>query len=150
MAVVAAATGFVGRPTLSSDELEAVCGMARLCSDQGRCQEALAIYRLLLKRTKELPFVRLGLARVYFQSADFARAEKEYRAVLQSDPLSPVALYNLGCLLQVAGRTDEALECLRRFQRCYGNLLPELSRQAGDIIPDFAIGQNRQDARRGR
>lgn len=41
-------------------------------------------------------------------------AEKKYREALDRRPDDPSALYNLGTLLRVAGRKDEALQVLRK------------------------------------
>jgi tetratricopeptide (TPR) repeat protein len=41
-------------------------------------------------------------------------AEKKYREALDRRPDDPSALYNLGTLLRVSGRREEALQALRR------------------------------------
>lgn len=41
-------------------------------------------------------------------------AEQKYREALSRRPDDPTALYNLGTLLRVSGRKDEALACLRK------------------------------------
>lgn len=50
---------------------------------------------------------------LYLQG-EIEAAEAKYRAALDRRPDDPSALYNLGTLLRVAGRKDEALSTLRK------------------------------------
>jgi Flp pilus assembly protein TadD len=45
---------------------------------------------------------------------ELAEAEKRYRKALDKRPDDPSALYNLGTLLRVTGRDEEATSALRR------------------------------------
>jgi tetratricopeptide (TPR) repeat protein len=56
--------------------------------------------------------VREGLAA--YLDGEITTAEERYREALSRRPDDPAALYNLGTLLRVTGRTDEAVTTLRR------------------------------------
>jgi tetratricopeptide (TPR) repeat protein len=56
--------------------------------------------------------VQQGLA--LYLDGEVDAAEAKYREALNRRPDDPTALYNLGTLLRVAGRRDEALVTLRR------------------------------------
>ena len=49
-----------------------------------------------------------------YLDGDLAVAERKYREALDRRPDDPSALYNLGTLLRVSGRKDEAREILRK------------------------------------
>ncbi len=49
-----------------------------------------------------------------YLDGELEEAEKRYRAALRKRPDDPTALYNLGTLLRVQGRADEALRTLRQ------------------------------------
>lgn len=56
--------------------------------------------------------VQEGLA--LYLDGELDEAEAKYREALDKRPDDPTALYNLGTLLRVSGRRDEALATLRR------------------------------------
>ena len=56
--------------------------------------------------------VQEGLAK--YLDGEVEEAEALYRRALERRPDDPAALYNLGTLLRVSGRRDEALELLRK------------------------------------
>lgn len=49
-----------------------------------------------------------------YLEGELETAERHYREALELRPEDPAALYNLGTLLRVSGRSDEALTVLRR------------------------------------
>jgi len=53
------------------------------------------------------------LARVYYLAGSLERAKKELEGILARDPNSPSANNNLGVVLVVLGKTDEALSAFR-------------------------------------
>jgi predicted Zn-dependent protease len=58
--------------------------------------------------------VRLLLARAYFHSAQLRRAEAEFRAVTELDPVEDYAWFGLGRSIERQSRADgEALACFR-------------------------------------
>lgn len=72
--------------------------------------------RLLEPFAEEQPrsvSVRLLLARAYYHSAQLRRAEAEFRAVTELDPVEDYAWFGLGRALQRQSRPAEALPCLR-------------------------------------
>ena len=56
--------------------------------------------------------VQEGLA--LYLDGELEQAEAKYREALKKRPDDPTALYNLGTLLRVTGRKEEALQTLRR------------------------------------
>jgi tetratricopeptide (TPR) repeat protein len=57
--------------------------------------------------------VRLLLARAYYHSAQLRRAEAEFRAVAELDPVEDYAIFGLGRALERQSRHAEALPCFR-------------------------------------
>ncbi len=57
--------------------------------------------------------VRLLLARAYFHSAQLRRAEAEFRAVTELDPVEDYAWFGLGRALERQSKQAEALPCFR-------------------------------------
>jgi Tfp pilus assembly protein PilF len=57
--------------------------------------------------------VRMLLARAYYHSAQLRRAESEFRAVAELDPVEDYALFALGRVLERQSRPDEALPYFR-------------------------------------
>ncbi len=57
--------------------------------------------------------VRLLLARAYFHSARLRRAEAEFRAVTELDPVEDYAWFGLGRTLERQSRPAEAAPCFR-------------------------------------
>jgi tetratricopeptide (TPR) repeat protein len=57
--------------------------------------------------------VRLLLARAYYHSAQLRRAEAEFRAVTELDPVEDYAWFGLGRALERQSRHAEAAPCFR-------------------------------------
>lgn len=57
--------------------------------------------------------VRLLLARAYYHSAQLRKAEVEFRAVTELDPVEDYAWFGLGRSLERQSRRDEAGTCFR-------------------------------------
>ena len=57
--------------------------------------------------------VRLLLARAYYHSAQLRRAEAEFRAVTELDPVEDYAWFGLGRALERQSRPAEAAPCFR-------------------------------------
>ena len=57
--------------------------------------------------------VRLLLARAYYHSAQLRKAEAEFRAVTELDPVEDYAWFGLGRSLERQSRRDEAGTCFR-------------------------------------
>jgi len=57
--------------------------------------------------------VRLLLARAYYHSAQLRKAEAEFRAVTELDPVEDYAWFALGRTLERLSRRDEAGTCFR-------------------------------------
>jgi len=61
-----------------------------------------------------------------YMNGDIDAAEEKYREALKMKPGDTSALYNLGILLRVTGRRDEALRCLE--QAAEGGAHPDAAR----------------------
>jgi len=55
------------------------------------------------------------LGNTHGQSGDHERAARCFAEALKLRPQTPEIVRNLGATLQILGRTDEAIECYRRF-----------------------------------
>jgi tetratricopeptide (TPR) repeat protein len=137
-AMVAAGVGALHRRPLPPADMEAGCGMAGLLSQRGDYDAAIREYSALMKRTKDAPYVRLGLAGAYMGKGELAKAEEQYRLLLAADPDSPVVLFDLGHCLMLQKRRPAALDPLGRFLALYSNSLPDLSRRAETMMRDAA------------
>jgi predicted Zn-dependent protease len=79
-------------------------------------RDYLTAARLLEPLVAEQPrnvSVRLLLARAYFHSARLRRAEEEFRAVTELDPVEDYAWFGLGRSLERQRADGQALACFR-------------------------------------
>lgn len=131
------------------DEVDALFGRAAsLCPDGPALNAAYGRWLVSRNRWRDAEFrfskciasgggtasvwTNLGVARQ--EIGDQARAEAAYRRALSIEPESADALYNLGCLLHLDGKTPEAVASFQaaltadpyhgeaRFAACMGNL----------------------------
>lgn len=91
---------------------------ARILFEQGKFEEASAIYKELVSKTKETQIksiLQYNLATTLLKMEDFPSAISIFYEGLNSIPpqLKPRLLYNLSHALFKAGRRDEALSVLR-------------------------------------
>jgi tetratricopeptide (TPR) repeat protein len=63
---------------------------------------------------------RVAEGKDFYMSGDVEAAEEKYREALAMKPGDPSALFNLGILLRVTGRRDEAIECLEKAANTKG------------------------------
>lgn len=71
-------------------------------------------------------FVSLALGSAYFRTAQWAEAEREYKAAIAADPRSGEAFNNLAVLYLQTGRPKEADEALRAAEKAGFKVHPEL------------------------
>ncbi|HSZ40202.1 MAG TPA: tetratricopeptide repeat protein [Trebonia sp.] len=86
---------------------------ARISFDTGDPAEAARLLAPLAETEPRNVSVRLLLARAYFHSAQLRRAEEEFRAVTELDPVEDYAWFGLGRTLQRQSRHADALPCFR-------------------------------------
>jgi predicted Zn-dependent protease len=81
--------------------------------------------------------VRLLLARAYYHSAQLRRAEAEFRAVTELDPVEDYAWFGLGRALERQSRPAEAAPCFRiaAAMRPDPEYLDAMTRAAAKCIP---------------
>jgi tetratricopeptide (TPR) repeat protein len=80
----------------------------------GRQREALTNYRKALSlRPDHVPSL-YGLARIHSVHRDYAKALEALQSVARLRPLDPDAFYDIACILSRQGRTDQAVEYLRK------------------------------------
>jgi len=112
--------------------------MAVIFQDQGRVEEAEAIYRAILDRNPGYAPAWSNLASVQEKRGQADAAEKSYRRALEVDRDNPWAASQFGYFYFRAGKLDEARalfeESLRRNPRCsnawFG--LAEIAEKRGD------------------
>jgi hypothetical protein len=130
LAVVAVTVALIARRTLPAPTVEALAGLARQEYANGNYDQAISIYQKLWKGTRGAQTVELLMGNTYFAKGDFPTAEKCYRGVLQKNPQSPIALYNLGLALFRQNRMDEATACYEEVIVKFGALHPGLANRA--------------------
>jgi predicted Zn-dependent protease len=86
---------------------------ARIFLDMGDPAQAARLLEPLAAAEPRNVAVRLLLARAYLHSAQLRRAEAEFRAVTEVDPVEDYAWFALGRTLQRLRRPAEALPCFR-------------------------------------
>lgn len=86
---------------------------ARAVFLQGRFEDAIGIYRALLRKHADNARVHYGLAKLLGRTGRQAEAIEHFVVAVRLDPANPVAHYDLGVALDKAGRRSEALECYR-------------------------------------
>lgn len=110
-----------GRPLLPDLPLTAVVAAEGLALVLGGPLQFLLV-NLGVKAFIEVELIHESAERVaegidYFQRGEVELAEAKYREALRMNPDDTAAFYNLGILLRVTGRRDEAIECLERAAR---------------------------------
>jgi tetratricopeptide (TPR) repeat protein len=81
-------------------------------ADEGKYDQAIEKYNLLLKKNPNFPSAHFGLGVVYWRKADYRAAEPELRLALREDPNHPMANYYLADTLLKTGRPAEAVPLL--------------------------------------
>ncbi len=94
----------------------------------GRPQEAQTRYEEAIQINPTHEASRDSLARLYLAQNNPAAAEAQYLEITRYNPASASAWYALACLAAPAGRTDEALDFLKKALEA-GSVDPELIRQ---------------------
>ncbi len=88
--------------------------LAQYFTNRHNLPRAKAEYLAAIKLAPDLPDLHLGLGGVCFSNGDYADAEKEFLKVLQLDPGSALAAYQLGDTYIQMQRWEEAIDPLRR------------------------------------
>jgi len=86
---------------------------ARIFLDMGDPARAARLLEPVAAAEPRHVAVRLLLARAYFHSAQLSRAEAEFRAITELDPVEDYAWFALGRTLQRQNRPAEALAPFR-------------------------------------
>ena len=81
-------------------------------ADEGKYDQAIEKYTLLLKKNPNFPGAHFGLGVVYWRNADYRAAEPELRLALREDPNHPMANYYLADTLLKTDRAAEAVPLL--------------------------------------
>ena len=130
LAVVAVTAILLARKTLPASSAQALAGLARQQVAEGDYDIAISNYLKLREGTRGAAAVELLMGNTYFGKRDFAAAETCYRNVIQQDPGSATALYNLGLALFKQDRLNEAAACYEELLRKHGALHPGLANRA--------------------
>jgi tetratricopeptide (TPR) repeat protein len=80
----------------------------------GDLDEASQAYNQALAADGALVKAHLGLARIAFRREDYKRSENAVRQALALDPLNPISYWELGRVLRVEGKSDEAARALEQ------------------------------------
>lgn len=127
----------------STAERDAGLALADLYARHGRAADAAAWTRAALDDPHATAYAQLRAAAALYHAADYAGAEKLYRALLASAGESPLTLYNLACARLRQGDRFSAAKLFERVSERYGDVLPGLAESARRLAADArGAGQN--------
>jgi tetratricopeptide (TPR) repeat protein len=112
------------------DHVSALGGLGAIFMRRGRAVEASGYLETAARLAPKDPIPRLLLGWAWRTRGDLDKAEAALRRALAIDPLCHGARINLAIVLQDRGRTDEAVDMLRRL----------LDREPGYALADSALG----------
>ncbi len=96
-------------PNPSHHELEELFGQACTLHETGRLDEALEVYRLLLRRIPGSPLLHFNCGLALFETGDFPEAEVQYQQAVHANPQDPDIHYNRGLNFRRLGNIQEAI-----------------------------------------
>lgn len=97
----------------SPTELRQLQGGSQAVAD-GRLDDALAQFQVILQTNPKLPEAFIGIGDVRFAQGRYSEAEPNYRRAAALDPENFNAQFGLGRSLQVLGRNTEAITAYHR------------------------------------
>lgn len=80
----------------------------------GRVDDAVRVYRQVIKQMPELPEAHVYLGIAQFDKREFEQSEASYRKALGFRDEFPIAWNNLGNTLRMLGEVDEAESCFEK------------------------------------
>jgi TolB-like protein len=136
-----AAELFEKASAVSPDDCQAPLLVAQIYEDLGERAKAEAVRRRGIRIVEERLRLNPGDVRALYLGANgllaLGQVEKglEWASLaLVIDPTEPMVLYNVGCIYSLAGRTDEALDCLEKAAKA-GLSQKEWYEHDGDLKP---------------
>ncbi len=118
------------RETIPPSTLQALAELARQYSVLGRHDEAIEVYREVLRGSRNNASVEILLGNAFLRKGDLVRAEECFRSVLKRDPKSPMAMMNLGLTLYRLNEMAEAASCYEQFLKAHSRTYPRLAQRA--------------------
>jgi tetratricopeptide (TPR) repeat protein len=91
--------------------------LALIARSEGRAEEALPYLAKVLDRDPKDLGANVTLGQVYLQLREYEKAAEAFRVAVAAEPYNVSAAYNLGVALTRAGRREEGLEAMSRFQK---------------------------------
>jgi Flp pilus assembly protein TadD len=99
------------------DEPHANYILALIARTEGRAEDAVPfVQKVLAKDPKDLG-ANVTLGQVYLQMRQYEEAAKVFQVAAEAEPYNVSAAYNLGVALTRAGRREEGLAAMQRFQK---------------------------------
>ncbi len=83
---------------------------------EGHAEEAVPYLEQVLAQDPRDLGANVTLGQVFLQTREFEKAVERFRVATASEPYNVSAAYNLGVALMRAGRSEEALPAMKRFQ----------------------------------
>ena len=124
---------FVRLEPLRMEAVEARAMMGRALIAEGRLDQAAEQFRRVLQMQPSFFDAHLGLAEVLSAQQRYGEAATRYRAYFTSGGTNPGAWMPYGIALARAGRTDEAIQVLRRAIEQFPNA-PEAHRSLAAML----------------
>jgi tetratricopeptide (TPR) repeat protein len=99
-----------------SDELQAELIQGNELFDQGKYDEARAVYEKMLAENPDAYIIHLNIGNCYFQQENYEQAIASYQKVLEADAKNITAILGIGNCYANGGDNDKALEWYSKIE----------------------------------
>lgn len=99
-----------------SDELQAELSQGNELFDQGKYDEARAVYEKMLADNPDAYIIHLNIGNCYFQQENWEQAIASYQKVLETDAKNITAILGIGNCYANGGDNDKALEWYSKIE----------------------------------
>jgi tetratricopeptide (TPR) repeat protein len=96
---------------------ETACQLAEVLMKLGEVEEAIAVLEESIRVSPESAMAHLLLGQLHLQVRKYEKAKQHFEEVIRVEPTLSHAHFGLANALSRAGRREESLKCLERFQK---------------------------------
>jgi Flp pilus assembly protein TadD len=102
---------------VAPDSLQANYVLGLIARSEGRAEDAMPYLRKVLEKDPQDLGANVTLGQVLLQLRRYDEAAAAFRVAAAAEPYNVSAAYNLGVALTRAGKREEGLEAMQRFQK---------------------------------